>query len=131
MTTATDRVRKIEEIKGQYSERRCTDVQQLLSTLSNPIRFRLLCALRQHSFTVGELVEITGSQLSNISQHLKMMWMAGYIAKRREGKQVYYALEDPHVNALITQLEELYPPTSYQGQSGEQLTDLTKADTSA
>lgn len=68
MATNNDRSHMVEEIRSQYSERRCTDVQQLLSTLSNPIRFRMLCALRAHSFTVGELVDITGSQLSNISQ---------------------------------------------------------------
>lgn len=118
MVPVNERTNVIEQIKSQYSERRCTDVQQLLSTLANPIRFRMLCALRTHSFTVGELVDITESQLSNISQHLKMMWMAGYIAKRRQGKQVYYALEDPHVKAVIAQLEELYPPTSYADQSG-------------
>jgi ArsR family transcriptional regulator len=113
MTGTGERTELIDQIKGQYSERRCTDVQQLLTTLANPIRFRLLCALRAHSFTVGELVEITDSQLSNISQHLKMMWMAGYITKRREGKQVYYSLSDEHIVQVITRMEELFPPLAY------------------
>jgi DNA-binding transcriptional ArsR family regulator len=110
----TDRESIIREIRRNYSERRCTDIQQLLSTLSNPIRFRILCALRTQPFTVGDLVAITDSHLSNISQHLKMMWMAGYISKRRDGKQVYYALEDPRIHTAIDQLERMYPPGSYE-----------------
>ena len=117
MTGTERRGALIDEIKGQYSERRCTDVHQLLTTLANPIRFRLLCALRTNSFTVGELVEITDSQLSNISQHLKMMWMAGYITKRRDGKQVYYSLENDHVIQVIAHLEELYPQQTYPDRS--------------
>lgn len=112
-TIQTDRENTIRKIRDSYSERRCTDIQQLLSTLSNPVRFRILCALRIQPFTVGDLVEITDSNLSNISQHLKMMWMAGYITKRRDGKQVYYALEDSRIDAAIDQLERMYPPASY------------------
>lgn len=45
MEMEADRKRMIDEIKSQYSERRCRELQQLLSTMSNPIRFRILCAL--------------------------------------------------------------------------------------
>ena len=108
-----ERIDLISHIKGEYSERRCTDVQQLLSTLSNPIRFRILCALRVGAFSVTELVEITDSHLSNISQHLKMMWMAGYISKDRQGKQVYYALANSRVREAIEFFEEMYPADAY------------------
>lgn len=84
-------------------------MQQLLSTLSNPIRFRILCALRVGAFTVTELVEVTDSHLSNINQHLKMMWMAGYISKDRQGKQVYYALANSRGREAIEFFEEMYP----------------------
>ena len=43
------RIDLISHIKGEYSERRCTDVQQLLSTL------------RVGAFSVTELVEVTDS----------------------------------------------------------------------
>lgn len=104
---------RIQQIKNDYSERRCLDIQQLLTVLSNPIRFRILCALKAHSFTVGELVEITESQLSNISQHLKMMWIAGYITKRRVGRQVHYSLDDELVIRVIDQLETVFPQKNY------------------
>lgn len=113
-----DRAQIIEEIKNQYSEKRCTDVQQLLSTMANSIRFRLLCALRSRSFTVSELVEITDSNLSNVSQHLKMMWMAGYINKVRHGKQVLYNLSDRRIVDVLEIVEAMYPPHSYNDNGG-------------
>lgn len=108
----------IDEIKRHYSERRCTDVQQLLSTMANPIRFRLLCALRGQSFTVSELVEITDSNLPNVSQHLKMMWMAGYINKVRTGKQVRYNLSDRRIVDVIEMVEAMYPEEAYRHGEG-------------
>lgn len=103
----------IAEMKRQYSERRCTDVHHLLSTMSNTTRFRILCALRQCPFSVTELVEITDSNVSNVSQHLKMMWLAGYIDRRREGKRVTYALTNERVHAAIELFESMYPPEAY------------------
>ena len=115
---STERWEEIEEIKRHYSERRCTDVQQLLSTMANPIRFRLLCALRGRSFTVSELVEITDSNLPNVSQHLKMMWMAGYINKVRTGKQVRYNLSDRRIVDVIEMVEAMYPADAYKNSEG-------------
>ncbi len=113
-----DRREIIEGIKDDYSAKRCTDVQQLLSTMANPIRFRLLCALRAMTFTVSELVEITDSNLPNVSQHLKMMWMAGYVDKTRQGKQVYYSLSDRQIIDILGVVEAMFPPHSYSDTAG-------------
>jgi ArsR family transcriptional regulator len=109
------RTQTIEEIKREYSEKRCTDLQQLLSTMANPIRFRILCALRVAPFSVTELVEITDSNLSNVSQHLKMMWMAGYVTRERHGKHVSYALTDARVRDAIEVFENMFPADEYAG----------------
>lgn len=106
----------IDTIKKRFTDRRCTDVQQLLSTMANPIRFRMLCALKDRAFAVSELVEIAESHLSNVSQHLKMMWMAGYVSKMRRGRQVVYALADPKVAQVIALFERLFPPEEAEAQ---------------
>ncbi|MFP3960326.1 MAG: ArsR/SmtB family transcription factor [Spirochaetaceae bacterium] len=110
--------RLIRMIKEEYSQRRCTDVQQLLSTMANPIRFRILCALHKHPFSVADLVEITDASLSNVSQQLKMMWMAGYVTKDRHGKQVVYSLNDERVSSAIDVLETMFPRSSYHDEDG-------------
>jgi len=98
----------IASIKERFDENRCLMVERMLSIMSNPIRFHILCALMRDSFSVTELVELTDSKLSNISQQLKMMSLAGYIVKERRGKQSIYSLQDDRVRRLIETLEELF-----------------------
>lgn len=103
----------IHDIRAQYSERRCTDLQQLLSTMANPIRFRVFCALQARPFSVAALMTITEATASSLSQHLKMMWMAGYITRERRGRSVVYALANPRVADVIEALKAVYPLESY------------------
>ncbi len=46
------------------------------------------------------VVEETGRNQANISKHLKMLAEAGLVARRKEGLQVFYRLEDPLVERL-------------------------------
>ena len=95
-------------IKERFDEDRCSQVERMLSIMSNPVRFHILCALARESFSVSELVELTGGKLSNVSQQLKMMTLAGYIRKERLGKQSIYTLHDERIGELIKKLEELF-----------------------
>lgn len=107
--TAPESGNLISEIKKRFTEVRCGEVLQLLSTMANPVRFHILCALRVQPFTVTELVEIAEGNVSNVSQQLKMMWLSGYLEKEKSGKQVLYRLKDNRIKELIASLEDLYP----------------------
>jgi DNA-binding transcriptional regulator PaaX len=37
-----------------------------------------------------------------------MMWLAGYLAKERKGKQVFYRMADERINSLVDFMEELF-----------------------
>ena len=103
------RVEVIESIKARFTDIRCSRVMHLINIIANPVRIHILCALTQQPFSVTELVEIADSTLSNVSQQLKMMWMAGYVEKERRGKQIVYRLADQRISELIAFLEGLYP----------------------
>ncbi|MBL7005881.1 MAG: winged helix-turn-helix transcriptional regulator [Spirochaetia bacterium] len=98
----------MKNIKERFDEDRCSRVERMLSIMSNPVRFHILCALERESFSVSELVELTGGKLSNVSQQLKMMTLAGYVAKERLGKQSIYTIKDEKIGKLIKKLEELF-----------------------
>ena len=98
----------MKSIKERFDEARCLKVERMLSIMSNPVRFHILCALERDSFSVSELVELTGGKLSNVSQQLKMMTLAGYVRKERLGKQSIYTLSDDRIGELIKKLEELF-----------------------
>lgn len=98
----------ITKIQDRFKDVRCAQVEQLLSVMSNPLRFHILCALTQGEFTVTELVEITSAKNSNLSQQLKIMTMAGYLTKVRRGKEIIYTLADQRIHKTIALLETIF-----------------------
>jgi DNA-binding transcriptional ArsR family regulator len=49
---------------------------------------------------VSQVVEETGRNQANVSKHLKMLAEAGLVARRKEGLQVFYTIDDPLVGRL-------------------------------
>ncbi|HMB03793.1 MAG TPA: metalloregulator ArsR/SmtB family transcription factor [Isosphaeraceae bacterium] len=68
--------------------------------LSDPTRLAILRALMAGEKNVTQVVEETGRGQANVSKHLKMLAGAGLVARRKEGLQVFYRLDDPLVEKL-------------------------------
>ena len=67
-----------------------------LTTLSDPLRCRLLRILERHELTVSEMCAVLQLPQSTVSRHLKTLADAGWVSSRRDGTSRYYriALED-------------------------------------
>jgi len=63
-------------------------------TLANPIRLMILAILAKREMSVGEMVEVIGVSLTNISQHLATLRAKNIVKARKEGRQTYYSLID-------------------------------------
>lgn len=84
----------------------CERVVGLFHLLSNKSRFRIACMLMHGEACVHDISEVVcGGQMSNISQQLKMLRLAGVVTKRREGKQILYSIADEKVARLIDFLQ--------------------------
>lgn len=68
--------------------------------LSDSTRLAILRALMRGERNVTQVVEETGRNQANVSKHLKMLADAGLVARRKEGLQVFYRLDDPLVERL-------------------------------
>ena len=74
----------------------------LFRTLSNPVRIRILEALRTAgSLTVSEIQVRAGIEAANASQHLSIMRARGIVEARREGTSAWYSVTEPEVFALL------------------------------
>jgi ArsR family transcriptional regulator, lead/cadmium/zinc/bismuth-responsive transcriptional repressor len=73
------------------------------AVLGDPTRVRLLDALAQRELCVCELAELVGSTESAVSHQLRLLRSLRLVRSRRAGRQVYYALDDDHIRALLTQ----------------------------
>jgi DNA-binding transcriptional ArsR family regulator len=68
--------------------------------LADPTRLAILRALMGGERNVTQVVEETGRNQANVSKHLKLLAEAGLVARRKEGLQVFYRLDDPLVERL-------------------------------
>ena len=57
---------------------------------------------------MNELVEIVGGKMSNVSQQLKSLSLAGIVSRRREEQRIIYSLSDDKVRNLLTYLQEQF-----------------------
>lgn len=56
--------------------------------------------MKEGEKNVSRVVEATGRTQANVSKHLKHMADAGLLARRKEGNQVFYRLDDAVVEKL-------------------------------
>jgi DNA-binding transcriptional ArsR family regulator len=69
--------------------------------LSDATRLSILRTLMEKGErNVGQVVEETGGTQANVSKHLKQLAEAGLIARRKEGLNVLYRLDDPVVEKI-------------------------------
>ena len=72
----------------------------LFSTLSDPVRLRILHSLRQGARSVGEIHRSCRLKQSNTSKHLRVLREAGLVSTQREGTSVHYAIAEPLIFSL-------------------------------
>ncbi|HBV86237.1 MAG TPA: transcriptional repressor SmtB [Desulfosporosinus sp.] len=73
---------------------------ELFKTLGDPTRVRIMDALAKNEFCVCDLAELLELSQSATSHQLRVLRSNDLVKYRREGKMVYYSLDDEHVLAL-------------------------------
>jgi DNA-binding transcriptional ArsR family regulator len=79
-------------------------IAQRFRVLGEPMRIRLLDALREGDATVSELQEALGASQQNVSKHLGILHSAGMVHRSKHGNTVRYAISDPQVFELCEQV---------------------------
>lgn len=77
------------------------DLARLFAILGDPTRARLLSALATDELCVCDLAAATGVNRSTVSHQLRILREHRIVRRRREGKVIYYVLDDDHVAALL------------------------------
>ena len=74
---------------------------ELFRTLSDPSRVRIIAALLEGETNVRTLASIVGISESAVSHQLRPLRQMRLVRTRRQGREVYYALDDDHVADLF------------------------------
>jgi ArsR family transcriptional regulator len=77
-----------------------TVIADRFKALAEPMRLRLLNALRGGEVSVGDLAERVEGNQANVSKHLQVLLLQGYVARRKEGTTTWYRIADPQVFTL-------------------------------
>ena len=75
----------------------------LFKVLGDPTRIRILQALHDTRLCVCDIAETLGMTQSAISHQLRVLRQARLVRARREGRSVFYALDDDHVAHMFEQ----------------------------
>lgn len=79
------------------------ELANFFGALSHPDRVRIVEELRNRELNVNELEEILGISHSRVSQHLGVLKNHRLVATRRDGRKVYYSLENPDLAGWLLQ----------------------------
>lgn len=78
-----------------------TDLSDFFKILGDSTRLQILMALEQSELCVSELSHLLNMTISAISHQLKSLKNAKLVKLRKEGKTVFYSLDDDHINKLL------------------------------
>ncbi len=99
----------IDEVKVRRAAEHLIDgltATQLASTfkaLSDPTRVRIISALSHNEMCVYDLAAAVGISQSAVSHQLRTLREMRLVKFRKEGRHVYYTLDDEHVHSLFDQ----------------------------
>ena len=83
------------------NEQEAAQVAELFSALSDTSRVQILSALMQGEKNVGDLAEMVGISHSAVSHHMRHLRQMRLVRARKDGRHVYYCLDDEHVRDLL------------------------------
>lgn len=93
---------KVSNVQKSLSEHNPFEVAKIFKALSDDTRIKIAYALLiENELCVCDVANIVGSSNATASHHLRLLKNLGLAKFRKEGKLVYYSLDDDHVKLLI------------------------------
>jgi ArsR family transcriptional regulator len=80
-----------------------TDLAETFRALGDPTRVRMLDALSHGELCVCDLAALVRMSESAVSHQLRLLRNLRLVRPRREGRMVFYALDDRHIMTLFRQ----------------------------
>ncbi len=81
---------------------------RFLKALAHEGRLMTLCHLSSGEKTVGELEMLLNTRQATVSQQLARLRLEGLVTCRREGKAMYYSIDDPKAQRVVATVYDLF-----------------------
>jgi DNA-binding transcriptional ArsR family regulator len=86
-----------------FSEDIAISLAELFKALGDPTRVKILFSLMTRELCVCDLAAVIGASESAVSHQLKILRTLRLVKFRREGKIMFYSLDDDHIEKLFAQ----------------------------
>ena len=91
---------KVERIKPRIDD--VSNVEEIFKALSDPTRLKIAYALTlTEELCVHDVAHIINATTATASHHLRLLKNMKLARHRKDGKIVFYALDDDHVRQLV------------------------------
>ena len=94
-----DVVKKVKEIMPKDDE--IYDLAEFFKVFADSTRMKMIYALMENELCVCDLANIVNTTQSEISHQLKILRQSKLVKFRKEGKVVYYSLDDEHISQIV------------------------------
>lgn len=88
---------------------------QTFQALGDASRLQIVWSLSKGELSVGALAELMRMSQPAVSHHLRTLRNLSLVRTRKEGRTVFYALDDEHIDQLVQEginhVEEWIPPS--------------------
>jgi len=88
------------------------DLAELFKVFGDTTRIKILYALFSKEMCVCDIADLLGMTHSAISHQLRVLKQARLVKFRKEGKVVYYSLDDSHISQIfdcgLSHMQETY-----------------------
>ncbi len=89
-------------LEAQPADEYLYDLAELFKVFGDSTRIRILYALFESELCVGDLAGILALSPSAVSHQLKILKDAKLVRFRRDGKIIFYSLDDDHVRTILS-----------------------------
>lgn len=79
---------------------------EIFKVFGDSTRMKIISALLEDELCVGDIAAITNSTPSAISHQLRVLKQSKLVKYRKEGKVVFYSLDDEHVREIYEKGKE-------------------------
>jgi ArsR family transcriptional regulator, lead/cadmium/zinc/bismuth-responsive transcriptional repressor len=93
---------KLQEIiEQQPDDEILYDLAELFKIFGDSTRIKILYALSENELCVNDIAQVLNMTQSSVSHQLRILKDSKLVRFRREGKSIFYALDDEHVRNII------------------------------
>ncbi|MCF6271012.1 MAG: metalloregulator ArsR/SmtB family transcription factor [Melioribacteraceae bacterium] len=98
---------KVKEAQKSLSNNpQILDMVEIFKLLGESTRLKIILSLIDNELCVCDLSAVTDSTISAVSHQLRLLRNARLVKFRKEGKMVFYSIDDEHIYKLIEQVKE-------------------------